>query len=453
MSFLWIKTQEERKIERSRKMNRVLMHNLAICILIFFAVFFGPIDAASANLFTDPNLVGYWQFDADANDSSQYENNGALAGNAAASNSVLVLDGNDDYVDIPNDVTLTFDNKISISLWAKWDNLSGWRTLVHGTTTGAWTRAYWLSTFSPQYMRWEIGMSAIDFNPGPLNTNEWYHIVATYDGSTAKVYVNSVQKTSFSVTGNVTNENGVCLGMTGDGYYPFDGSLDDVMIFDRVLQPWEVRQLYNQANKRYGYFSELVEVGVLQGIDCSATGEDSVALTFESEAWGDGSAAIGLWTEAGHYSVALGYRSEATGTASFAASNWAVASGYGSVALGCTTASGFYSTASGGPSTIADADYATAFGRWSTNDISESFTVGYGDYENPKVDFRVRSGLVNVYGDLDVSQKVTMATLVLPVKTTTGDPASPVEGQIYVNTADNKVRVYADGAWRDLTSW
>jgi hypothetical protein len=34
-----------------------------------------------------------------------------------------------------------------------------------------------------------------------------------------------------------------------------------------------------------------------------------------------------------------------------------------------------------------------------------------------------------------------------------GDPASPVDGQIYVNTYDNKVRVYADGAWRNLATW
>ncbi len=43
--------------------------------------------------------------------------------------------------------------------------------------------------------------------------------------------------------------------------------------------------------------------------------------------------------------------------------------------------------------------------------------------------------------------------LVLPVKTTAGNPASPVEGQCYVNTSDNAVRVYADSAWRDLVTW
>ncbi len=43
--------------------------------------------------------------------------------------------------------------------------------------------------------------------------------------------------------------------------------------------------------------------------------------------------------------------------------------------------------------------------------------------------------------------------IVLPVKTDTGDPSSPAEGQLYVNTFDNKIRVYADAAWRDLATW
>ena len=41
----------------------------------------------------------------------------------------------------------------------------------------------------------------------------------------------------------------------------------------------------------------------------------------------------------------------------------------------------------------------------------------------------------------------------LPVRTATGDPASAQDGWLYVNTQDNRVRVYADGAWRDLATW
>lgn len=48
---------------------------------------------------------------------------------------------------------------------------------------------------------------------------------------------------------------------------------------------------------------------------------------------------------------------------------------------------------------------------------------------------------------------VPNSDLILPVKTDTGDPSSPSEGQVYVNTQDNKIRVYADSAWRDLATW
>ncbi len=41
----------------------------------------------------------------------------------------------------------------------------------------------------------------------------------------------------------------------------------------------------------------------------------------------------------------------------------------------------------------------------------------------------------------------------IPVKTDTGDPSSPVNGDLYVNVQDNKVRVFADAAWRDLATW
>ena len=43
--------------------------------------------------------------------------------------------------------------------------------------------------------------------------------------------------------------------------------------------------------------------------------------------------------------------------------------------------------------------------------------------------------------------------LKLPVKTTTGDPAAPADGWMYVNTFDNEIRVYADGEWRELATW
>jgi hypothetical protein len=53
---------------------------------------------------------------------------------------------------------------------------------------------------------------------------------------------------------------------------------------------------------------------------------------------------------------------------------------------------------------------------------------------------------VNLYGGED--KKWT-----LPRKTTTGDPSSPIENQIYVNTFDKLVRIYLDSTWRTLLDY
>ena len=55
--------------------------------------------------------------------------------------------------------------------------------------------------------------------------------------------------------------------------------------------------------------------------------------------------------------------------------------------------------------------------------------------------------------NLVTTGKGTFGTLIIPTKATTGDPASPVEGQIYTNTFDNKLRIYTDGAWRNIITW
>lgn len=41
----------------------------------------------------------------------------------------------------------------------------------------------------------------------------------------------------------------------------------------------------------------------------------------------------------------------------------------------------------------------------------------------------------------------------LPLKTTHRDPAKPVDGVLYLNTADRKLSVYANGEWHNVQSW
>lgn len=42
---------------------------------------------------------------------------------------------------------------------------------------------------------------------------------------------------------------------------------------------------------------------------------------------------------------------------------------------------------------------------------------------------------------------------IFEVKTTTGDPTARGNFHFVINTFDNTLKVYADGAWRTLDSW
>ncbi len=69
----------------------------------------------------------------------------------------------------------------------------------------------------------------------------WQHVAATYDGTTARFYVDGAEVASKVFTGNVGNSNVWRIGAYGvapTGF--FDGSIDDVRIYDRALTASEI---------------------------------------------------------------------------------------------------------------------------------------------------------------------------------------------------------------------
>jgi hypothetical protein len=81
-------------------------------------------------------------------------------------------------------------------------------------------------------------------------------VVAVKQGSTLSVYVNSVIGTNATLVGNQSITSGSTkIGsaeyLTNPYYYVFNGSLDDVMIFNRSLTSEEVLSLYNATRLQH----------------------------------------------------------------------------------------------------------------------------------------------------------------------------------------------------------
>ena len=91
-----------------------------------------------------------------------------------------------------------------------------------------------------------------------LVADTWYHYLATANISgttlTAQLFIDGVRRDNLAGGSNVTAANSVYLGITTDPVYlgklildayPFDGRLEDVAIWDRVLSDAEISALYS----------------------------------------------------------------------------------------------------------------------------------------------------------------------------------------------------------------
>ena len=74
-----------------------------------------------------------------------------------------------------------------------------------------------------------------------LSNNTWYHIAATYDGATMKIYINGVLDASVAQTGTFTASSTFEIGRNYASSRIIDGELDDISVFNTALSQTTIR--------------------------------------------------------------------------------------------------------------------------------------------------------------------------------------------------------------------
>lgn len=228
-------------------------------------------DANSVSSFVDldSGLVSWWRID-DLNSSGGVidylgRNNGTNNGATQVTNGkfgkAMSFDGVDDRIDISYSQSLNITRQITITGWAYLvpsvsayrmvlgrDNMGSERVFDIGIGSDGKTRFYlWNSSGSVT----QIGGSAT------INTNAWYHYALTYNGSLMTAYINGIQNgTPVAFGGNLKDSNqALRIGTDAPASDLWNGSIDDVMIFNRSLSAPEIQALYANTTSRYTSFN------------------------------------------------------------------------------------------------------------------------------------------------------------------------------------------------------
>jgi hypothetical protein len=224
-------------------------------------------------------LVGHWSFDGPdmaqgagnpwALDRSGNGNNGELTNGPRKAvgriGQALEFDGSDDYVDMGTapDELINIDEK-TISLW--------FRAYTFGTTGFGTVVAFdspdadvspWSFFLDNTENRLNYGhyFSVVGEWGTPTNSiavNNWYHAVVVFNrGSSTNdptIYLNGVKQTITEIrtpSGTAVDEaiaTNFIIGASNNATDDFfDGQIDEVRIYNRVLSPDEIKRLYNMG--------------------------------------------------------------------------------------------------------------------------------------------------------------------------------------------------------------
>jgi uncharacterized repeat protein (TIGR01451 family) len=215
-----------------------------------------------------PNMVAWWPMDGNPLDLW-------ASHNPSATNAITfvpgmvgqgVTFGTGGYIDIPHSPALA-NQQFTIDAWVKpqgpGPNNDFWGSVIVQKGRSAPT-GY---TDVPIALWWSAQQQKFIFGFGNHNTErivststfpagQWYHVAATYDGQTFKLYVNGMLEGTMVLVKTIVYDPAIpwTIGSTASHIrtvgYPrtFNGVIDEVELFKRALTQQEIQAIYNAGS-------------------------------------------------------------------------------------------------------------------------------------------------------------------------------------------------------------
>lgn len=218
---------------------------------------------ADCDIETTPGLVSWWKFDDNADDSK--DGNDGVVNEATwttgKSENALQFDGVDDYVSVADDSNLNINKNITLSVWIniKGDGTNNGPIVIkqNSDSPSACCDAFiYALTYEVSSKKMLFGLNTASASWADIvksntliNFNQWYYVAGTYDGTTAKIYIDGNLDNSTSKTGDIDSATGGSLFIGKDTGNPaahefFNGTIDNVMILNQALDETTIYNIY-----------------------------------------------------------------------------------------------------------------------------------------------------------------------------------------------------------------
>ena len=251
------------------------------CLVLSCFVFVLLISFVSAGWFSDffgitgnaiiddcSNVVGLYHFDGNANDDSGNSNdginNGATSVTGKVGSGAYSFDGVDDYILTSN--TFNLDSSYSISFWMKpsvtFDGNSVGDNFLFQSSGDVFKfngfASLKMQSDTPNNGKFEFifydggSYPSVATSQNVWNAGIWYFISTVFDdaNNVMSIYVNGVLSNQITgVTGNPSEINHeLYIGSSAINDKNFNGTIDELIIYNKALTSTEVTDLYNSGN-------------------------------------------------------------------------------------------------------------------------------------------------------------------------------------------------------------
>lgn len=226
----------------------------------------GGVRPAAGGEALEQGLIGLWQFDTSdgktVRDRSPRHNDGTIDGGTLRPEKAgrsLELDGLGSHVSIPEKTPWRLERAVSAALWVRADDLRH-NMVLFGVPN---SREDWTTPVFGMYLErgsvvWGLwgdrGVAKMLLSSSALLPVEsWTLLVGTFDGATARLYVNGGLAAEKAHAGRVAHNGLPLLIGKGAGYSKpsLRGRVGELRLWDRGLSAAEVRRLYEQTRGGY----------------------------------------------------------------------------------------------------------------------------------------------------------------------------------------------------------